>query len=427
MMTDEKAVRLGLEHWPTKCHRIWDPVEARFEKCFLPIIPTIPTGVAVFILLSTTIAPLFKYQPTWTKPFVEELMDRPHELLPDAKKYWPGSTIALLVISILGLFAQCIAMFYTSSRIIIVLTSTSWVVASALVVINRPKTTPFSLLALYSSLLVSHSIIFIDNHPALRHDSIATILGALTALLAIAIILHMPMRDSDLPDDQISQVFEAPDPRLRSPEDNLTLWQFMTISWMEPLISLGAKRQLNDQDVWQLGYEFQHKRLHDKFRELRGTVLRRVLEANKIDLVLVSFLGLVELLADYSTPVLLQQLLRSMEDVHAPRRAAVIYAVLSLIARLIADQTAVFSLWYSRRCFERSRGEMIMMLYEKMLMRKVVGLEEDRPETDSELATGRPPDHPGGTNEEGGQAKQSASMGMVLNLMRGDVYEVAQR
>lgn len=107
-----------------------------------------------------------------------------------------------------------------------------------------------------------------------------------------------------------------------------------------------------------------------------------------------------------------------MEDVHAPRRAAVIYAVLSLVARLIADQTAVFSLWYSRRCFERSRGEMIMMLYEKMLMRKVVGLEENPPETDSESATGRPPEHPGGANENREQEKQSASMGKVLNLMR---------
>ncbi len=175
--------------------------------------------------------------------------------------------------------------------------------AGALVVISRPKTTPFSLLALYSSLLVSHFIIFIENHPALRHDSIAAALGALAALLAIAIILHMPMRDPDLPNDQISPVFKAPDPRLRSPEDNLTLWQFMTVSWMGPLISLGKERQLNDQDVWQLSYEFQHKRLHDKFRELRGTVLRRVLEANKIDLVLVSFLGLVELLASTTLPI----------------------------------------------------------------------------------------------------------------------------
>ena len=59
-----------------------------------------------------------------------------------------------------------------------------------------------------------------------------------------------------------------------------------------------------------------------------------------------------------------------------------------------------------------------MMLYEKMLMRKVVGLEEDRPDTDSELATDDTAEQPGGSNEKREQEKQSASMGKVLNLMR---------
>lgn len=132
----------------------------------------------------------------------------------------------------------------------------------------------------------------------MRQEGVAAaILGTFAALFAIATILNMPIRDPDLPNDQISPAFKAPDPRLRSPEDNLTLWQFMSVSWMGPLISLGTTRQLNDQDVWQLSYEFQHRRLHDTFRELPGSVLRRVLVANRIDLVIVSFLGLVELLA----------------------------------------------------------------------------------------------------------------------------------
>ena len=76
---------------------------------------------------------------------------------------------------------------------------------------------------------------------------------------------------------------------------------------------------------------------------------------------------------DFATPVLLQQLLQSMEDSRAPRSNAIIFAVLSLLVRLIACQSSVFSLWYGRRCYERSRGEMIMMLYEKTLSRKNVG------------------------------------------------------
>jgi hypothetical protein len=77
---------------------------------------------------------------------------------------------------------------------------------------------------------------------------------------------------------------------------------------------------------------------------------------------------------DFSAPVFLQRILQAMENPEAPRRAALTYASLSLILRLIAAQSAVFSLWYGRRCYERSRGEMITMLYEKTLSRKVVSI-----------------------------------------------------
>jgi hypothetical protein len=107
-----------------------------------------------------------------------------------------------------------------------------------------------------------------------------------------------------------------------------------------------------------------------------------------------------------------------MEDPHTPRRAAVVYAVLSLLARLLASHTAVFGLWFGRRCYERSRGEMITMLYEKMLTRKVIGLQEKRPEADSELVEDNTSESTTGSNKEPEQAMQSASMGKVLNLMR---------
>ena len=71
----------------------------------------------------------------------------------------------------------------------------------------------------------------------------------------------------------------------------------MTVSWMSPLINLGRKRQLNEEDVWSLGYEFQHKRLHEQFRELKGSVVKRLLKANGLDLILLSSLSVVSSLA----------------------------------------------------------------------------------------------------------------------------------
>ncbi|KAL8918729.1 MAG: hypothetical protein Q9172_005299 [Xanthocarpia lactea] len=183
----------------------------------------------------------------------------------------------------------------------------------------------------------------------------------------------MPLRDPSIASDDISPANEKPDHRRRSPEDNLTLWQFMSVSWMASLISIGSTRQLDDEDVWQLGYEFQHQILHAKFRELGGSVVRRLLAANGLDLVILLCLGVLEALADFAGPVLLQQLLRAMQDSFALRTRAVTFVALSLLVRLVACQSSVFSLWYSRRSYERSRGEMITMLYEKTLSRKIIG------------------------------------------------------
>lgn len=107
------------------------------------------------------------------------------------------------------------------------------------------------------------------------------------------------MRNPDLPNDEISPLFAAPTFELRSPEDNLTLWQFLSVSWMAPLISLGKRRQLNDEDVWSLSYEFRHRLLHDKFREVQGSLLGRLVKANFIDLALLAILGIINILTSW--------------------------------------------------------------------------------------------------------------------------------
>lgn len=141
-------------------------------------------------------------------------------------------------------------------------------------------------------------------------------------------------------------------------------------------------------------------------------------------------------------PVLLQQLLRSMESADARRNATITYAVLSLLVRLIASQSSVFNLWFSRRCYERSRGEMITMLYEKTLSRKVVGTAMQPQEVliSNGMNDGRPSMEVkrtesqwesiweglygaiiklfGTTNERLNESKTPASMGKILNMMR---------
>lgn len=125
-----------------------------------------------------------------------------------------------------------------------------------------------------------------------------------------------------------------------------------------------------------------------------------------------------------------------MENPNAPRRAALTYTILSLVVRLIASQTAVFSLWFGRRAYERSRGEMITMLYEKTLSRKVVSVGTKTREDEHSKVNGngvmkktrrlgwrkvveflsRPFRSKKAMNPE--NPKDLASMGKIMNLMR---------
>ena len=132
---------------------------------------------------------------------------------------------------------------------------------------------------------------------ALHIQRLPASLELLIGVSALVVLVRMPLRDPDLSKDGISPPFGHPTSLLRSPEDNLTLWQFMTVSWMTPLISLGSSRQLNDEDVWCLAFEFQHSLLHDCFRALKGSVVRRLIIANGLDLLIVSLLAMLESLA----------------------------------------------------------------------------------------------------------------------------------
>ena len=158
-------------------------------------------------------------------------------------------------------------------------------------------TVPKSSLAICCSVIVTDYILLFHAKLSPLVRVIPLSLDIVIAVGAILLIACMPLRDPYLSADQICAVFDVPTLHLRTPEDNLKLWQFMTVSWMNPLISLGKERQLNDTDVWSLGFEFQHRALHDAFQDLHGNVVRRLLQANGLDLVITGCLGVLEMLA----------------------------------------------------------------------------------------------------------------------------------
>ncbi|KAL1304033.1 hypothetical protein AAFC00_000471 [Neodothiora populina] len=413
---------------------------------------------------------------TWFRPFVEEPTDD-NEVDYKVTQRLPYAAICLLIISAGGLSIQVV----TSIEVLpAIAPSILWALSALGIAFRRPRTASVALLLTYS-IIFALQLVFFASHwdqssPARWYKQspldVLALSNAILSFLACIIVVNMPLRQPDQSQADISRPFTTPSHDLRSPEDNLTLLQWMTVSWMSSLIRVGTERQLHDEDVWQLGYEFQHRHLHDAFKDLKGTVVIRLLRANWIDLAILAILAIVELVANYSTPVLLQNLLEAMDRIDLNRRPAITFAVLILTLRLVAAQSAVFSLWFGRRCYERSRGEMITMLFEKTLNRKIIGSVNNEGISTSDDAAMRNgqsacPDQEDPIEDESGEdsallngsikkssghgkltsrvaakiralvpfkmgkqdapKKEPASMGKILNLMRGDVYEVAQR
>ncbi|KAI1628297.1 ABC bile acid transporter [Exophiala viscosa] len=400
----------------------------------------------------------------WPRPFIEEPVDIPQVEPKASRASWYA--MGLFALSIAGFSLQVVVASKLSwARPITVL----WGAAALYAILCRPRTTPIPLFIDFTcvaaagvSLLAYHF-----SGEMLGRDAILTISSTALAAVALVVVINMPLRDPALSRVEICRPFTLPTNTLRSPEDSMTLFQWMTVSWLASLIKVGNKRQLHDEDVWLLPYEFQHRHLHDAFRELHGTVVRRLLVANWIDLVLLAVLAILELAANYSAPVILQKLLQAMEHLQSDKQSAVTFALLILVVRFIAAQSAVFSLWFQRRAYERSRGEMVTMLYEKTLNRTILGglpqEDEKAVKPTEEDADGVPHVGDSGALPESEQLlsgqirtsptfvrrahgvlrrarslfkknrkrdlikKEPASMGKILNMMRNDVYEVAQR
>lgn len=282
--------------------------------------------------------------------------------------------------------------------------------------IERPRSTPGSALVLFLTLLLVQLVMLSTVlHFTARQGLIVWILQTMATLACIVVILNMPMRDALLDSQDICSPFQTPTFKLRSPEDNLSLWDWMSVSWIGPIVQAGCQRQLHDQDIWKLPLEFQHDRLHRLFRDVQGSVLVRLLKVNAPDLIFTTCLGTLESICSLLPVIFLKLLLSALQDQDPNQKVAVVYGAFILLVRLIGAQSGVFNLWFCRRAYERCRGEMITMIYEKTLNRKAFTFPADHDERD--VSKGKAE----------GKAVGPASMGKILNLMRNDVYEIAQR
>ncbi|KAG8696666.1 hypothetical protein FRC08_007008 [Ceratobasidium sp. 394] len=311
----------------------------------------------------------------------------------------------------------------------LVLITSSWVLQFVFL-FPQPTSAPYTLFlfATINTFSACFDIIYFRPSPSDIYNITALVHGIRAVICAMILFLagRYPL-SSILVGPEIAKSGDAPSHRFTSPEDGVSLWGWLTFSFMNPLFKLADERSLhasedgkyslNDEDVWSLSPTFAHRNIFRRYlreMETKGrelSLLWYLLRSNSLDLILDITLEMYSAIVGFVPPYALQRILRSLEQAQpgdsAPRDAY-IWALVTFLAHMSFAQFDIVHRWHTRRCYERTRGTLFCALHYKALKRR---------DLSGAVATGK----------DGEKELSGADIGRIVNLMQGDAYAVAQR
>ncbi|KAJ7597443.1 pleiotropic drug resistance ABC transporter [Mycena floridula] len=341
----------------------------------------------------------------------------PDEMANVVKKSLLPSVVAvrvlpLLAISQVALWLACLiyALVVGDAKYALecAISTTSWLYVSLRIIMMPPLVAPITL-TLFAALNAFVALLNLGN--AVLQSSLG--MGAVQ-IFFLCLSLLFAYAAGTLPLLEVSfattaQDTDIPSVKLSSPEDDVTLWSWSTFSFIEPIF--GVQGRLNDTDVWSLSPLFLHKNLFNKRLEYQSrhpthSLLHFLLVSNSLDLILDFVLELWSAVMGFVPPYALKEILAALAD-RSPesRNRAYYWTIVTFLVHLSFGQVDLFQSFYTRRCYERTRGQLFCALHYKALKREDVS----------------------GKIEVEGQENASANLGKIVNLMQGDSYAVSQR
>ncbi|KAI0671861.1 P-loop containing nucleoside triphosphate hydrolase protein [Trametes maxima] len=215
------------------------------------------------------------------------------------------------------------------------------------------------------------------------------------------------------PGKNVARPAQLPSSAYTMPEDSTNLWNWSTFSFVAPLFEISNVRTVNSEDVWTLSPFFTHKNLFTKYLRYVSehpthSLLRYLIVSSSLDLILDVSLETWSAVVGFVPPYALQRILTALADPSPDaKNTAYLFAVVAFLANLSFAQVDGNQRWYTRRCYERTRGQLFCALHYKALKRRDVGSQAAKTEDD--------------------EGEGNADLGKIVNLMQGDAYAVAHR
>lgn len=426
---------LGSSSWEALGDGGWDEGKTTPISAIRSILTIwIPTIMLSLILLWTIRLPAriknwFKFFDFFIK--IEDLSE--DELVRIFPPEWKQTALlvisaALLPPSLAGLSYEVIlqSSIFNSECWAAIIPMLVWVysmVYLSLCTITRP---PYQLLLLWISDAIAETA-KIWNSIETEHDfSRLIVIWRILTILLILLLVYLagsyPMLDV-LPGQNVAKPNSLPTATKTCPEDAVTLWQWLSFSFMHPLLKLASQRTLQEEDVWKLSPFFQHRLLFNRYLRLmkeenssrigEKSLFWILIRSNTVDLTIGLIVELWSTVVGFVSTFAIKRILDGLSV--GDRSLSFKFAVLHFLCNMSFAQFDLCGKWHTRRCYERTRGQLFNILHDKALRRK---------DMSGVVSTKSPSSAADGKDED---ELNHANVGKISNLMAGDSYQVAER
>ncbi|KAG1809100.1 uncharacterized protein BJ212DRAFT_1484598 [Suillus subaureus] len=281
--------------------------------------------------------------------------------------------------------------------------------------------------------LYDHEVLGVPLPPQLPF--LGLIFNLIAILVVMTVVGNMPF---ELPSDRIKKedIYVK-----HSPEDYASMWEWITFSWVYPLITRGSNMTMAEDDVWNLSPTQQSRPVFIKFSTvIRSSLLRRLWAANSKDLLwalcslllkmslnaqirLDFCLTYVSVIFTYASPFFLKRILDAIDEPTAGESVSSIYLRFVGLPVHIAKESDVQHLWFGRRAATRMRVELMAAIYDKALKRQDYSgiIDQDKAKEAADKKAGIKPVE----NPTADDPKAGADVGKIVNLMAVDANRIA--
>ncbi|KAG6813216.1 hypothetical protein H0H92_013103 [Tricholoma furcatifolium] len=314
---------------------------------------------------------------------------------------WLGCFVYGVVVQDIGYAARALLAFLT------------WAYAALELSVKPPSTPPFFLIAFATThflfYLAEIGFDLVENDGFSRTMALSLV-GMLIPGTFVWVAGTLPLQAAKVATN-VAGPQDTPSTALSCPEDDPSLWSWCNFSFVEPIFDLAMMRTLNESDVWTLSPYFLHKNIFGKCLEYRSlypthSLLRFLLVSNSLDLIIDVLIELYKSCVFFVPSYALKEILAALtNDDRNSRNTAYFWTLVTFIVHLSQAQVDIFQSWHTRRCYERTRGQLFCSIHYKSLKRQDLSGDVNGDENDT----------------------KSADLGKIVNLMQGDAYTVAHR